>query len=59
MKWFSTQKPKVERLEEEIRKERGVLAVKIVNFERENNALDKMVQRHLVLLHGAPGETHS
>jgi hypothetical protein len=41
---------RIKALEEEVRKERGVLAVNILNFERPDNALDILVRQHLELL---------
>lgn len=48
---------RVAALEEEVRLARGKLAVKIVDFERADNALDVMVRQHLKLLRGLDGET--
>lgn len=47
---------RVAELEEEVRHERGNLAVKIVDFERADNALDIMVRQHLELLRGSNSE---
>lgn len=41
---------RIKALEEEVRQERGVLAVNILNFERGDNALDILVKQHLALL---------
>lgn len=59
MKWPFGKNVKIEKLEEAVRQERGRYAVNIVNLERADNALDKLVKQHLSLLHGAGDETHS
>ena len=41
---------RIKTLEEDVRKERGNLALNIVNFERADNALDVLVRQHLELL---------
>ncbi len=54
MKWPfhkpSKLKPEIRTLEEEVRKERGSLAVNVVNFERQTFDLDEMIKRTHALL---------
>lgn len=59
MKWPFAKPENIRKLEEEVRQERGRYAVNIVNLERADNALDKLVKQHFALLRGARDETHS
>lgn len=57
MKWPFGKSTKIARLEEEVRQERGSLAVTIVKLDREDFKLDRLVKHHLELLHR--DESHS
>lgn len=45
-----THDERIKALEEEVRQERGVLAVNIMNFKDGSNPLDVLVKQHLELL---------